>query len=62
MLLNAASFAYEQKQARFDAIARGWQLGRSASRLVGLDWREHLLRPLGEVRRELRLCRLDALV
>lgn len=55
VLLNTALYAYDDKQHRLDAIARGWTLGRAATSIVGVDWRPHLARPLAEVRRELRL-------
>jgi ubiquinone biosynthesis protein Coq4 len=55
VLVNTALYAYEDKERRLDAIARGWTLGRAAGSLVGVDWRPHLARPLGEVRRELEL-------
>ncbi len=52
VLVNTALHAYEDKDRRLDAIARGWTLGRSAASLVGVDWRAHLARPLAEVRRD----------
>jgi ubiquinone biosynthesis protein COQ4 len=55
VLINTALYAYEDKARRLDAIARGWMLGRSASRLAGTDWRPLLARPLADVRRELGL-------
>jgi ubiquinone biosynthesis protein Coq4 len=55
VLVNTALYAYEDKQRRLDAIARGWTLGRSAASLVGVDWRAHLARPLDKIRRELRI-------
>jgi len=55
VLLNTALFAYEDRVARLDAIARGWTLGKRAQRLVGIDWHPHLARPLADVRRELGL-------
>lgn len=40
---------------RLDAIARGWQLGRSARPLFGVRWDELWESPLDEVRRSLLL-------
>jgi ubiquinone biosynthesis protein COQ4 len=54
-LLNTVLYDYDQKAARLDAIARGWQLGRTARNLAGIDWRPQLARPLADVRRELGL-------
>jgi ubiquinone biosynthesis protein Coq4 len=36
-----------------DAITRGWQMGKRARPLFGIDWRPHLSRPIHEVRDEL---------
>jgi ubiquinone biosynthesis protein COQ4 len=59
VLLNTAFFAYDQKAVRLDAITEGWQRGRRAASLLGIDWRIHLDRPLEDVRRELSLERDD---
>jgi ubiquinone biosynthesis protein COQ4 len=55
VLVNTALYSYEDKVRRLDAIARGWQLGRSSSSIVGVDWRPHLEAPLTDVRRQFRL-------
>jgi ubiquinone biosynthesis protein Coq4 len=55
VLVNTALYAYDDKVARLDAIARGWTLGRTARSLVGVDFRPLLPRPLAEIRRELGL-------
>jgi ubiquinone biosynthesis protein Coq4 len=55
VLVNTALYAYEDKAPRLDAVARGWQLGRSAESLVGVDWRPHLEAPLADVRRQFGL-------
>jgi ubiquinone biosynthesis protein COQ4 len=53
-------YAVDDRTARMDAIARGWQLGRRSRRLFGFDWAAHWAVPLEEVRRKLRLEQLDA--
>jgi ubiquinone biosynthesis protein Coq4 len=54
LLLNAAIERSSRKtKARFDAVARGWELGTRARLLFGYRWRESFARPLAEVRHEL---------
>jgi len=54
LLLNAALERSSRKsKERFDAIARGWDLGTRAKLLFGYRWRESFERPLEDVRREL---------
>jgi len=54
LLLNAAIERSSIKtKERFDAVARGWELGQRAELLFGYPWRERLATPLAEVRREL---------
>lgn len=54
LLLNAAIERSSQKtKERFDAVARGWEIGRSAKTLFGYPWRDRLSTPLEDVRREL---------
>jgi hypothetical protein len=54
LLLNAAIERSSRKtKARFDAVARGWELGTRARLLFGYRWRESFARPLAEVRQEL---------
>lgn len=55
VMMNTALYAYEDREARLDAIARGWRLGRGARRIAGVDWRPHLARPLADVRRDFGL-------
>ncbi len=56
-LLNTFFYAMDDRTRRMDAIARGWQLGRSARSLFGFDWAAHFATPLSEVREELGLGR-----
>jgi ubiquinone biosynthesis protein Coq4 len=51
--LNTAFFAMGDKDRRLDAIARGWQMGRRAEALFGVDWAARYATPLDQVRREL---------
>ncbi len=54
LLLNAAIERSSAKtKERFDAVARGWELGQRAKMLFGYPWRERFATPLEEVRREL---------
>jgi ubiquinone biosynthesis protein Coq4 len=54
-LVNTALYAYGDKVARLDAIARGWALGRAATPIAGVDWRTHLAQPLADVQHRYRL-------
>ncbi len=54
-LLNTFFFAMDDRTRRFDAIARGWALGRRSKKLFGFDWKSHWAAPLDEVRVLLRL-------
>lgn len=54
-LLNTAFFVPGEREARMDAIARGWQLGRRSRSLFGFDWAAHWATPLAEVRAKLGL-------
>ena len=49
-LMNTLLFAMEHREARMDAIVRGWQLGRCARPLFGRAWDEMWETPLDEVR------------
>jgi ubiquinone biosynthesis protein COQ4 len=54
LFLNAAIERSSMKtKARFDAVARGWDLGSRAKLLFGYRFRDNFLRPLEDVRREL---------
>jgi ubiquinone biosynthesis protein Coq4 len=51
--LNTAIFAMGERERRFDAIVRGWQMGKHAKPLFGVRWGELWARPMSEVRQEL---------
>lgn len=56
LLLNAAIERSSLKtKERFDAVARGWEMGLRAALLFGYPWRDKLATPLEEVRRELAI-------
>jgi ubiquinone biosynthesis protein Coq4 len=50
-LINTLLFKPGDREARMDAIARGWQLGRRARPLFGVRWDKLWLTPLEDVRR-----------
>jgi len=52
-LLNTALFAMDERTARLDAIARGWEGGRRAKPLFGYDYASSWAKPIADVRREL---------
>ena len=52
-LLNALLFHFDEKDARMDAIARGWVLGKRAKPLFGVRWDELWATPLADVRKSL---------
>ena len=51
--LNTAIYSMEDRERRFDAIARGWDMGRRARPLFGTRWDELWTTPVAEVRRSL---------
>ncbi len=51
--LNTALYAMSDREARFDAIARGWEMGRRARPLFGTRWDQLWTTPIDEVRRSL---------
>jgi ubiquinone biosynthesis protein COQ4 len=51
--LNTALYAMDEREARFDAIARGWEMGRRARPLFGTRWDKVWATPIAEVRRSL---------
>lgn len=51
--LNTAIYAMNEREARFDAIARGWEMGRRARPLFGTRWDTLWATPIAEVRRAL---------
>jgi ubiquinone biosynthesis protein COQ4 len=54
-LLNTAIFAMGERERRFEAITRGWQMGKRARQLFGVPWDELWARPIGEVREMLAI-------
>ncbi len=54
-LLNTLFFANDDADRRMAAISHGWQLGRRARPLIGVDWSRKWEMPLSQVRRELGL-------
>ncbi len=54
-LLNTALFNHGKMTERFDAIAEGWNAGKRARPLFGIDWTTQWHRPIEELREELRL-------
>lgn len=51
--LNTLFYAPADRIARVDAIARGWQMGRAAKPLFGVDWAARWNTPLESIREEL---------
>ncbi|MGH7295726.1 MAG: Coq4 family protein [Polyangiaceae bacterium] len=51
--LNTAIYSMNEREARFDAIARGWEMGRRARPLFGTRWDALWATPIAEVRRSL---------
>ena len=54
-LLNTLLYAMDDREARMDAIVRGWRLGRQARPLFGRAWDDMWHLPLREVRNMLGL-------
>jgi ubiquinone biosynthesis protein COQ4 len=54
-LMNTLLFAMHEREARMDAITRGWQLGRRAQPLFGRRWDALWSTPLRDVRAMLGL-------
>lgn len=50
---NTFLYAFDQTEARMDAITHGWQLGKRARQLLGVRWDELWSVPLAEVRTRL---------
>jgi ubiquinone biosynthesis protein Coq4 len=50
---NTFLYRFEEKDARVDAIARGWTLGKRAQQLLGVRWADLWSLPLAEVRARL---------
>jgi ubiquinone biosynthesis protein Coq4 len=53
--LNTALYDMADREPRMTAIARGWEMGRSARPLFGVRWEALWAVPLDEVRRELHV-------
>jgi ubiquinone biosynthesis protein Coq4 len=51
--LNTALYAMNEREARLEAISRGWEMGRRARPLFGVRWSEWWERPIEQVRLEL---------
>jgi ubiquinone biosynthesis protein COQ4 len=51
--MNTLLFEFEDHAARMEAMARGWNLGRSCGSLYGFDWAARWAEPLSSVRRAL---------
>jgi ubiquinone biosynthesis protein Coq4 len=51
--LNTALYAMAEREARFEAISRGWEMGRRARPLFGVGWDALWSTPIDEVRRSL---------
>ena len=51
--LNTAIYTMNEREARFDAISRGWEMGRRARPLFGTRWDALWTTPIDEVRRSL---------
>jgi len=51
--LNTALYSMDDRDRRFDAIARGWEMGKRARPLFGVRWDELWTTPIEEVRRTL---------
>jgi ubiquinone biosynthesis protein COQ4 len=49
-LLNTAFYAPGEREARLDAITRGWEMGRQARPLFGTRWDQLWESPMAEVR------------
>jgi len=54
-LLNTVFFSKDMKDSRFEALIRGWQRGKKAKNLVGVDWVQYLSQPVSEVRTKFQL-------
>jgi len=54
-LLNTALYNHDKTNERFDALVEGWNAGRRARNLFGIDWTTQWHRPIDDMRRELDL-------
>ena len=55
LLLNGALFNVDDIPARMAAISVGYQMGRKAKPLLGVNWHTYLPRPLEAVRKEFEI-------
>lgn len=55
VMLNTFLWRFDERDARMDAIAQGWQLGKQAQPLFGVRWAELWHVPLADVRVQLGL-------
>jgi ubiquinone biosynthesis protein COQ4 len=53
IMMNTFIYEFGDRDRRMDAISRGWQLGRDAQQLLGVDWGALWTVPLAEVRARL---------
>jgi ubiquinone biosynthesis protein Coq4 len=51
--LNTALYSMDDRERRFDAIAKGWEMGRRSQPLFGVRWDRLWSTPMDEVRRSL---------
>lgn len=51
--INTFLYAFDERDARTDAIARGWQLGKAARPFLAVRWADLWTLPLAEVRARL---------
>ena len=58
-LLHGILAAPDDWERRLSAVTRGYEMGRRADLLFGVDWPRELDRPLDEFRRSLRLAETD---
>jgi ubiquinone biosynthesis protein Coq4 len=54
-LFHTLFYAWEERDPRMQAIARGWLLGHKAKKLFGVRWAELWTTPLSDVRRMLHV-------
>jgi ubiquinone biosynthesis protein COQ4 len=52
-MANTLIYGFDDKDARMDAIAHGWRMGKRAKQLFGQDWNQMWATPLAEVRARL---------
>jgi ubiquinone biosynthesis protein Coq4 len=55
LFANTFLYAFDESDARMDAITRGWALGKRAEQFLGVRWADLWALPLPEVRARLRV-------